>query len=315
MTSESTRPLITIGIPTYNRPEGLANTLLKATSQTYKNLEIIVSDNASIDEASYREVIESFSHDKRIKYIRQKENLGSLGNFPFLTEVATGEYFLWMSDDDDVELNYIEELYLAMESETNFSIIFGGYDIEDMMSEPVIRTNLTKHHANLRHDSTYERMKSYIEQPDHLGKSRLNWGLFPIALIRRAFKECQTHIDSTQQPIWGDFPIDFRLLSYGNVKVVDKVLWHVKLLPTSDGKSQLTGAFSKLAMISRRTEKALIATINDSNLSKAQKKTLIGLVKKKSKKEKIQLFLYYKVIGQWSWGARKVKELYYLLFA
>ena len=40
-------PLVSIGIPTYNRPEGLRAALLAITRQTYKNIEVIVSDNAS----------------------------------------------------------------------------------------------------------------------------------------------------------------------------------------------------------------------------------------------------------------------------
>ena len=46
MMQEST-PLVTVGIPTYNRPEGLERTLACITQQTYPNLEIIISDNCS----------------------------------------------------------------------------------------------------------------------------------------------------------------------------------------------------------------------------------------------------------------------------
>jgi len=45
-------PLISVGIPTYNRPEGLERTLQQITSQTYKNLEI-------------REVINNFNDHLR----------------------------------------------------------------------------------------------------------------------------------------------------------------------------------------------------------------------------------------------------------
>ncbi|MBK7374561.1 MAG: glycosyltransferase [Chitinophagaceae bacterium] len=44
-----TTPLVTVGIPTYNRPGGLERTLACITVQTYANLEIIVSDNCSAD--------------------------------------------------------------------------------------------------------------------------------------------------------------------------------------------------------------------------------------------------------------------------
>lgn len=40
-------PLVSIGIPTYNRPQRLRKTLAGITCQTYSNLEIIVSNNCS----------------------------------------------------------------------------------------------------------------------------------------------------------------------------------------------------------------------------------------------------------------------------
>ena len=42
-------PLVTVGIPTYNRPAGLERTLECIRQQSYTNLEIIVSDNCSTD--------------------------------------------------------------------------------------------------------------------------------------------------------------------------------------------------------------------------------------------------------------------------
>ena len=49
MISESTKPLVTIGIPVYNEEKYIKETLLSAINQTYKNLEIIISDNCSTD--------------------------------------------------------------------------------------------------------------------------------------------------------------------------------------------------------------------------------------------------------------------------
>ncbi len=51
-------PLVSVGIPIYNRAKGLRRTLECITGQTYKNLEIVVSDNFSPGperEASVRE--------------------------------------------------------------------------------------------------------------------------------------------------------------------------------------------------------------------------------------------------------------------
>ena len=68
-------PLISIGIPTYNRPIGLEKTINCFINQTYKNIEIIISDNNSKD-PKVQQLCEKYSiQDSRIKYFRQKERL------------------------------------------------------------------------------------------------------------------------------------------------------------------------------------------------------------------------------------------------
>ena len=72
MTTDKNHPLVSIGIPTYNRPAELQQVLKCLTAQTYKNLEIIVSDNASKD-SSTQEMVEKFIIDsKRIFRVSRK---------------------------------------------------------------------------------------------------------------------------------------------------------------------------------------------------------------------------------------------------
>jgi len=93
-------PLISVGIPTYNRPEGLRKTLQGVTSQTYRNLEIIISDNDSKNDL-VQEVVSDFQkNDNRIVFYKQNNGIGIVNNFMFVLENSTGEYFIWAADDD-----------------------------------------------------------------------------------------------------------------------------------------------------------------------------------------------------------------------
>jgi glycosyltransferase involved in cell wall biosynthesis len=75
--NKENQPLVSVGIPTYNRPAGLHRTLECITQQTYPNLEIIVSDNCSPD-VEIGKVVQSFIEvDHRIKYFRQPKNIGA----------------------------------------------------------------------------------------------------------------------------------------------------------------------------------------------------------------------------------------------
>ncbi|WEK03787.1 MAG: glycosyltransferase family A protein [Candidatus Devosia phytovorans] len=101
--SDANQPLVSIGIPTYNRPELLERTLSRITRQTYKNIEVIISDNASPD-PRVQEVIDKYkSVDKRVKSKRQSSIVTPYRNFIAVLQESCGEYFMWAADDDAIE--------------------------------------------------------------------------------------------------------------------------------------------------------------------------------------------------------------------
>lgn len=109
------QPLVSVGIPTYNRPEGLKRTLECITNQTYKNLEIIVSDNCSPGRETEAVIRDFMIKDNRIRYFHQEMNKGPSFNFKFVLEQANGEFFMWAADDDEWSLFYIEKIMKEFE--------------------------------------------------------------------------------------------------------------------------------------------------------------------------------------------------------
>ena len=126
--------LVSVGIPTYNRPDGLERTLKCITNQTYKNLEIVVSDNCSTDLHIQKLVKSIQEKDSRVHYFRQKENIGSFSNFKFVLEQSTGEYFMWAADDDTWEDFYVAKLIHEFEQ-------LGATDIRSLFSMSLSMTN------------------------------------------------------------------------------------------------------------------------------------------------------------------------------
>ncbi len=102
------QPLVSVGIPTYNRPAGLLRVVQEIANQTYSNIEIIVSDNYSLGTETEAAVGELMQKDQRITYFKQAKNIGSFNNYKFLVEQAKGEYFMWVCDDDFRHPEYIE---------------------------------------------------------------------------------------------------------------------------------------------------------------------------------------------------------------
>ena len=76
-------PLVSIGVPVFNGEKTLVAALESLTKQSFNNIEIIISDNASTD--STQTICEKFAEkDSRVNYIRQEKNIGSAKNFEFV---------------------------------------------------------------------------------------------------------------------------------------------------------------------------------------------------------------------------------------
>ena len=107
MASDLKQPLTSIGLPVYHRPALLRQALECLTTQSYRNLEIIISDDKSPDDQTRRVVQEFMEKDPRIRYYRQENNLGPVANHKFVHGKATGTYFFWASEDDMWEKEFI----------------------------------------------------------------------------------------------------------------------------------------------------------------------------------------------------------------
>jgi len=98
-------PLVSICIPTYNRVGMIGKAVESALSQTYRNIEVIVVDNASTDHTG--DVLAAFS-DPRLRYVRNERNLGLFGNFNRCIELAKGKYLHILHSDDYIDPGFTE---------------------------------------------------------------------------------------------------------------------------------------------------------------------------------------------------------------
>lgn len=110
---------ITVGIPTYNRSNYLKETLESVLTQSWDDLEIIVSDNASEDNT--KDVVDSIISmfpTRRIIYNRNDKNFGAYYNWKKCIEMATGDFFVMLSDDDLLLPDAIKNLYQGFFEQT-----------------------------------------------------------------------------------------------------------------------------------------------------------------------------------------------------
>jgi len=112
-------PLVSIGMPVYNRLSGLKSTLANIRHQSYRNLEIVVSDNCSPDPAIREYMTAMAEEDSRVRYVRQSVNIGLVRNFQYVQAAATADYFMWAADDDEHAPDFIERCMGALLSNAN----------------------------------------------------------------------------------------------------------------------------------------------------------------------------------------------------
>lgn len=108
------RPLVTIGVPTYNRSRYLSKCLeaLAVSIGNDSRFEVMISDNASTDDTN--DVISRYTNRyANFSSVRQKKNVGAGNNFQYLWRQAGGKYVLLLGDDDYPDmrgLSYIADL-------------------------------------------------------------------------------------------------------------------------------------------------------------------------------------------------------------
>src|SRR6267143_407247 len=99
MAKQESNPLFTVIIPAKDRAPYLHQTLRTCSLQEYENLEIIVSDDGSVDDTQ-AVVEEAARKDPRIRYVTPGTGVGMLDNFEFaLAQVKPG-YVMALGADD-----------------------------------------------------------------------------------------------------------------------------------------------------------------------------------------------------------------------
>lgn len=97
-------PLISVIIPTYQRPNEVVRAVESVINQTYKNVEIIVIDDnndISIRNETYSNLKNILNKHRNIKYFTNKYKNGGCYSRNFGVEVSKGELIAFLDDDDE----------------------------------------------------------------------------------------------------------------------------------------------------------------------------------------------------------------------
>ena len=127
-TVTSPAPLVSILIPTYNRPELLPLAVKSALEQSYADSEILIQDNAS--DYDVGPIVAAFN-DPRISVARNESTLPMALNWQALALRARGKYVAFLNDDDIWEKDYLATLVAVLERKPDLVLAFCDHFITD----------------------------------------------------------------------------------------------------------------------------------------------------------------------------------------
>lgn len=124
------RRLVSIGVPVRNGAKTLSHMLASIDRQTYRNIEVIIADNASEDGTA--DVIRAWAQGRQhVRLIRHASPISMWQNFESVFRSARGDYFMWAADDDILSDDWVAELLNALESHPEACLAMGDIKIFD----------------------------------------------------------------------------------------------------------------------------------------------------------------------------------------
>ena len=229
MYPNSELPLISIAVPTFNRPILLDRALLQLRAQTYRNIEILVADNASTDPQAIEVIEKHRQSDQRVRVIRRSSNIGAFPNYMNSAYETVGEYIMWAANDDQWSPDFISELYDCLQQNPAAGFAFCGMDIVNLngrrIGELATYSRFTSS-GNLKADA-----RKFLEDHEIGGKSNPIYGLYRrtvmIETIDRLWKD-----QPSRDGVWSaDVVFVFAAMIKHGFVGIDKVMF-TKLKPT-----------------------------------------------------------------------------------
>jgi hypothetical protein len=236
--------LVTIGIPTYERPAELERAVRSALDQDHRELEVLVSDDASPDPAVGTVASKLASSDPRVRVTRQATNLGHAGNYQWLLEEARGEYFMWLADDDWIDPGYVTRCLDALRQDRAAVLVCGQgvyyRDGAEVLEERPI---------NLLDGSPARRLIQYF------GRVSLNGPLFGVARRRDLLAV------GFPQRVGGDWLLVASLAARGRVRTLADVHVHRSLTGLGADAPRLARSFGMRGLAARQHHVVVAARV------------------------------------------------------
>ena len=188
----SEQPRISIGLPVFNGGKYLEQAINSILAQTFADFELIIVDNASIDNT--QEICSRYAaRDTRIHYCRNEMNLGLTRNFNRAFELSTGKYFAYMSHDDYLAPQFYAKCLEVLENDPSVVLCHCQATIVDDQNSPVAHYDATQELGNELSPAPHIRFRDLILSR---GLCLESYGLMRSDVLRRIKPLYRSHYGS-----------------------------------------------------------------------------------------------------------------------
>ncbi|WP_435011860.1 glycosyltransferase family 2 protein (plasmid) [Tundrisphaera lichenicola] len=219
-------PRVSIGLTVYNGEEFFELTLESFLAQTYRDFELIISDNASTDRTG--EIARSYAErDVRIRYHRNAKNLGLAGNHNHVVALARGEYFKWAAADDVCRPDYLARCVEVLDRDPSVVLAYPKTQFIDSEGKPL---DIDDPGWDLRSPAASERLNSVI--------SSSHWMNAVVGLVRTEALRKSRLMPSYSG---GDYRVLGELSLLGKFHEIPEVLFERRIHPGSTSQHESLG--------------------------------------------------------------------------
>jgi hypothetical protein len=129
-------PHVSIGLPVYNGQRYLREAIESILGQSFGDFELIICDNASTD-ATPEICVEFEQQDGRVRYNRNKENIGAAANYGRVYDLSTAPYFKWAAGDDILGPDFLDICVKALDDDQSTVLATTQLQLIDDIGTPV----------------------------------------------------------------------------------------------------------------------------------------------------------------------------------
>jgi glycosyltransferase involved in cell wall biosynthesis len=141
-------PLVSVIMPAYNAEKTLERAVNSILGQTYTNLELLIVDDCSSD-STYR-MAEGFLKDKRVKLLKNENNLGYLESSNLLFKETKGDFITFMDADDWSSPERIRKFLQAFEKDPELACLGSDVIKTSYEGEPVEKMRFPNTDAEIK---------------------------------------------------------------------------------------------------------------------------------------------------------------------